>query len=130
MNALLFLWELPQNILGLTLWACTRKRIRSVKQVQGRFFLHAPFGVSLGHFVFWCGYGDEGERIRRHEYGHTFQSRLMGPFYLLLVGLPSVSRGVYSLFHRTRTGRYWQGYYRGYPERWADELAAEHAEEV
>ena len=34
----------------------------------------------------------EKERICVHEYGHTVQSLLFGPAYLLLVGLPSMLR--------------------------------------
>ena len=127
LEALFFLWELPQNILGLLLWTYARRQVTHIHRAQGRVFLHAPFGVSLGRYVFWCGTGDAGERIRYHEYGHTFQSRLLGPLYLLLVGVPSLSRNVYSRLHYQLKGAYWPHYYQGYPERWADELAARHA---
>ena len=30
------------------------------------------------------------EEVAVHEFGHTFQSLVLGPFYLLVVGLPSV----------------------------------------
>lgn len=30
------------------------------------------------------------ERVAIHEYGHTFQSLLLGPFYLFVIGLPSI----------------------------------------
>jgi hypothetical protein len=62
------------------------------------------------------------ERTRAHEHGHTFQSRLFGPLYLPLVGVPSVSRVLYAIAYRELTGRRWQGYFDGYPEDWADEL--------
>ena len=30
------------------------------------------------------------EEVAIHEYGHTFQSLLLGPFYILVVGIPSI----------------------------------------
>lgn len=45
-------------------------------------------GISLGMFIFTPKrYGD---LLTAHEYGHTIQSLILGPCYLLLVGLPSV----------------------------------------
>jgi len=41
-------------------------------------------GVSLGLFIFSP---DEG--LMTHEYGHTYQSLLLGPLYLIVVGIPS-----------------------------------------
>jgi hypothetical protein len=46
--------------------------------------------VSLGQFIFiFSRYNDVGF-IERHEYGHTIQSHLLGPLYLLVIGLPSI----------------------------------------
>ncbi len=45
-------------------------------------------GISLGLFIF---IGDEPEKnlVRTHEYGHTIQSLILGPFYLI-AGLVSI----------------------------------------
>ena len=59
---------------------------------------------------------------RDHEIGHTFQSGWLGPLYLVLVGVPSVARGVYAVAYREWTGRRWRGYFDGWPERQADRL--------
>jgi len=41
-------------------------------------------GLSLGMFIFTPAGEDEGcRRVRVHEYGHTIQSLILGPFYLL-----------------------------------------------
>jgi len=118
-NALLGVWELPQNLLGLTLLVLVHRRIDERRREAGRLFLRTrSTGVSLGWFVFWC----TDEAIRRHEYGHTIQSRLLGPLYLPLVGLPSVLRALYARAYRRRTGRWWPRYFHGYPENWADRL--------
>jgi len=116
---MLSVWELPQNVLGLALLVIMRRRIIERRREDGRLFLRtSSTGVSLGWFVFWC----TDESIRRHEYGHTIQSRLLGPFYLPLVGLPSVARALYARAYRRCTGRWWPRYFHGYPENWADRL--------
>jgi hypothetical protein len=118
-GVLLSVWELPQNLLGLALLALMRRRITERRRESRRLFLRTPStGVSLGWFVFWC----TDEAIRRHEYGHTIQSRALGPLYLPLVGLPSVLRALYARWYRRRTGQWWPRYFDGYPEDWADRL--------
>ena len=57
-------------------------------------------GISFGHYVF--GYnmalspGDDAKYdhdLFAHEYGHTYQSRIMGPLYLFRVGISSAIFG-------------------------------------
>jgi len=127
----LALWELPQNILGAALYQVCRLRgiVKSTEHEEERFFVEvdSEFAVSLGWFVFWSG--EQNTRwfridrtVRAHEYGHTFQSKMLGPLYLPLVGVPSVMRNVYAFAYREITGRRWTGYFDGYPENWADRL--------
>jgi hypothetical protein len=78
-------------------------------------------------FVFWSSetttrWFHLDSAVRDHEYGHTFQSRWLGPLYLPVVGVPSVLRNVYAVAYREITGERWRGYFDGFPERWADEL--------
>ena len=56
-----------------------------------------------------------------HEYGHTIQSLVLGPLYLVIIGLPSVVwMNVPALSRwRARTGT---SYYAFYTERWANTL--------
>ncbi len=123
------LWELPQNLLGAALlgvaWASGR--LRKVSIERGRIFIESRgFGVSLGLFIFWFHEGNRyfkpDSLMKRHEYGHSFQSRWLGPLYLLAVGVPSVARVLYGVAYREVTGRTWRRYYDGYPENWADRL--------
>jgi hypothetical protein len=122
-------WELPQNLLGLALLGAERGlgTLRGMERRHGRLFVHSRLSaVSLGHFVFWST-GESrwfvlDENTRLHEYGHTFQSRWLGPLYLPLVGVPSLLRVLYAIGYRELTGKRWQDYFDGYPERWADEL--------
>ena len=129
--AALFVWELPQNVLGALDLAATvaLRRVRRVRWERERLFVEVrgAGAVSLGLFVFWSRDDTPYVRItsanKEHEYGHSLQSRLLGPLYLPLVGLPSSARVVYAVLYRKLTGRRWDDYFRGYPEDWADRLA-------
>ena len=125
----LALWELPQNLLGISLWGLETfaGRVLDIERDRGRLFIQSKgTAVSLGFFVFWANgsnrYAVLDEHTRAHEFGHSFQSRWLGPLYLPLVGIPSVSRVLYSIGYREITGRRWEGYFDGYPENWADRL--------
>jgi hypothetical protein len=128
-SALLF-WEFPQNALGVGKLAFegARRNVKRVELDRERILVELDGGaaVSLGLFVFWTRrdnrYVPVGPENRDHEYGHTLQSRWLGPLYLPLVGVPSTLRVVYAVAFRELTGRRWPGYYAGYPERWADAL--------
>ncbi len=61
------------------------------------------------------------ERILRHEYGHSIQSMIFGPLYLLLIGLPSIMWcRVPAIGRSWRSGR--RSYYSFVTERSADRL--------
>lgn len=57
-----------------------------------------------------------------HDYGHSIQSRTLGPLYIPLVGVPSVARALYATIYCKITGRRWARYYDGWPEKQADRL--------
>lgn len=125
-----FVWELPQNLLGLANLALQRAlgNVVAVRRERGCWMIElaGEGGVSLGRFVFF-GTRDSrfvplGPENIDHEYGHSVQSRWLGPLYLPLVGVPSVGRVLYAVAHRARTGRRWAHYYDGWPESSADRL--------
>ncbi len=128
-TGLSILWESPQTALGVAVLgveaAC--KRVRNIEVEDGRILVESRgTGISLGHIVFWCRESNRwhqlDDRNRAHELGHTKQSRLFGPLYLPIIGVPSISRAIYALVYREITGREWTRYYQGYPEKWADRL--------
>jgi len=47
---------------------------------------------------------------------------MLGPLYLLVVGIPSLVRVIYRKFHYKKYGLNWENYYNGFPENWADRL--------
>lgn len=85
-------------------------------------------GVSLGMFIFTPGNGedksakgDASVKLKVHEYGHTIQSLLLGPFYLLVIGIPSMIWFRAPRFRRLRAQKQIP-YSAFYTERWADRL--------
>jgi len=125
------IWELPQNIIGIIVWLMIRRKITKVEIVHKRLFFHTHhFGISLGSFVFWSNSDDAivwiAPNNKEHEYGHTIQSLICGPLYLILVGIPSISRVVYSSIYYGLNKTKWANYYKGYPENWADKLGMKH----
>ena len=113
---LLWIWQAPQNIVGLVfrlIYGWTAILFRGVDVVVSSRF---PGGISLGRTIVVKRPYLANTDTWNHEYGHTRQSLYLGPFYLFVVGIPSLlwawywnpSRGV--------------SYYSFYTEKWADKL--------
>jgi hypothetical protein len=120
------LWELPQNCLGLVLYMLLKSlgTVHRLSIERKRLFIAAPISISLGWFIFHEeAKQGKPDRIKEHEWGHSVQSRLLGPLYLVVVGLPSVTRALYALWFRRRYRSEWPHYFDGFPEDWADRLA-------
>lgn len=129
MRIILFAWELPQNILGMATFLNQKRngKILKIEFGQERIFFETPLlGVSLGLFIFWTKFTNRYDYLtgdcKLHEYGHSVQSRILGPLYLIIVGLPSAMRHLYSKRYIRKTGKNWDAYYSGFPENWADKL--------
>ena len=73
-----------------------------------------PGGISLGRYVFTNM--QDGMISYRHEFGHSLQSLILGPLYLIIIGLPS------SLLAANITDAFNKRYYWFYTEKWADSL--------
>ncbi len=77
--------------------------------------------VSLGMFIFVVGReGKANPTIAAHEYGHTFQSLLLGPLYLFLIGIPSSSWAYRYRKHGAAYAAKGIAYTSRYPENWAE----------
>lgn len=86
--ALALIWEMPQNLLGFIFYLFLRKKIVGVYLIRNRYnFIVPDFsgGISLGIFTY-----SSTTWLVPHEYGHTRQSKVLGPLLLLLIGLPSL----------------------------------------
>jgi hypothetical protein len=104
-----YLWQLPQNLLGLVVIKVTR----AVKYKDFWLTTRGHFGVSLGDYVIFGG--RYTPKDLKHEQGHQKQSLYLGPLYLLVIGLPSV---VGNLLNRIIPF----DYYKQPWEAWADKL--------
>ena len=121
LNVLLYLWQLPQNIVGaiLTLFYKAEKTLE-YKGKTIRVCPKFPGGISLGHyiFVYKYPYDTPSWNYTKHEYGHAIQSLLLGPFYVFVIGIPS---GIWALIYKYDPDDPLK-YYRFYTEKWADKL--------
>ena len=116
---LLLIWQLPQNLLGLY----NAKKCKYVHKLNGRkiYIIDSGEGMSLGDYVFVQPSCDEGNLLR-HEYGHTIQSRMLGPLYMLIIFIPSYTWWRY--FSKYKTDADVSEYYTFYTESLANKLVA------
>ena len=110
----LYLWQLPQNILGLIFLLCLRGKKCELYNITFYYVRNFRGGISLGRYIF---INNIDKDIIRHEYGHCKQSQLLGWLYLLVIGLPSIIHA--GLHDCEKEGKI---YYHFWTERWADEL--------
>lgn len=125
---LLYIWQLPQNLLGLLLlliFKCVRINDDFRNLLQFRFYkTNWNFGVSLGMYVIVCKSICNHKSKINHEHGHQRQSMYLGPLYLLLIGIPSfLFNRIDVVFHKKwNTEKREKWYYSKPWEAWADKL--------
>ena len=115
---LLSIWQLPQTIIGLLMLPFMKNK----KLVADRHFNlcweseSMSGGISLGPFAYVSELSSYEESISHEEDGHTVQSKILGPLYLLVVGLPSI---IWAMSYDYKK----QCYYSFYTESWANKCA-------
>ena len=115
---LLYIWQLPQNLLGLLVILFTRAVYCNAGcWVTSKYC----FGVSLGRYIIF------GQRVNeislRHERGHQKQSLYLGWLYLIIIGIPSFCGNIFDrLFHKKWNAARITWYYKQPWEAWADKL--------
>ena len=106
-------WELIQTELGYTysILRIVLGRIHQVKLFCGMTYIircqsHLVNGVSISNFI---NINQRKTKINfiddylaKHEYGHTFQSQIWGPAYLLVIGIPSLCSALFTKNHHQR----------------------------
>lgn len=118
----LFIWQMPQEFVGfyMLVFYYGRRRIDSAETYKANYVFYIyklKGGVSLSRFIFVNSSLKGGALdFVRHEYGHSRQSMMLGPLYLLVVGLPSV---VWGLLYRPSWKK---SYYWFWTEKWANKL--------
>ncbi|MBQ0064262.1 MAG: hypothetical protein KBT48_00725 [Firmicutes bacterium] len=120
-------WALPQTLIGLILYFLYRKNSHFSYHGSVVTLWDKPGSISLGFFLFLCA--DPYPNVRAHtlepmivhEYGHSIQSLLLGPFYLLIIGLPSFLWANLKVCHTYRKKNN-LSYFSLYTETWANKL--------
>lgn len=117
-KALQFTWGLPQNLAGSAVYLIHRKDPGEDFGNAKVKYWSRPEGLSLGQYIF---VPQDQKDLLPHEYGHSIQSMILGPTYLLFVGLPSIiwNRLPYFRQKRKTTGK---DYYSVIFERTANRL--------
>lgn len=124
------IWGFFQSVLGFVFFLINIK--------SKHFIFHGiivtewltPSSVSLGAFIFVSQNSPTDKRVKNrisdneiyqrtmvHEYGHTIQSAILGPLYLLVIGLPSTLW--LTLFSKRRKSKE-ISYFSFYTEKWAN----------
>ena len=121
---LLYIWQLPQNLLGLIMMLfmipyTSKEKYKGVTYIVSK---KMSGGISLGNYVILSElYKDKNinQKTWNHEWGHTRDSRMFGPLYLIAIGLPSL---IWAWLYGSIIPRTYNGYYKFYTEKRADRL--------
>lgn len=133
-----YLWQFPQNLVGLFLKWFYKPEELVVNLPNGNevyFSKYMPGGISLGKYSiinsYYAGYKTGNKQpkpieeilsldVVKHEgLGHGTQSKILGPLYLIVIGLPSL---IWCKLYGTLIPYTHNGYYKFYTEKWADKL--------
>ena len=127
-------WGSLQSLLGFILFIINIK--------QKHYFYHGAIitewqtrsSISLGLFVFVTQepyFADKfkneftkeelANRLLVHEYGHTIQSLILGPLYLIIMGIPSTIWGFLPSLNKKRKEKQ-ISYFSFFTEKWANYL--------
>ena len=111
---LLSLWQLPQLIVSLVMLPFIGK-LRLIKLNKFTFVFEASKmrgGISLGSFAYLAPNLAKIPEIVSHEgEGHIIDSYILGPLYLIIIGIPSFMHATFG---------FTKNYYDFYTERLAN----------
>ena len=119
------IWEWPQKLIGAIVKKLSRAVPFTVYNETQVYSWKWKGGISLGNSIFIpystsCSPSDSLVlKYIKHEYGHTCQSHMLGWFYLLVIGLPSIIwAGCFKEYRKKNN----ISYYSFFTEKWADQL--------
>ena len=128
-DILWYIWQLPQNLCGLFYKNISKdNRIAEVgnddsRSVGAKVYLQKSLGgVTLGKYIFINQDYTDKEFVIKYECGHVKQSKILGPLYLLVIGIPSLLHAWLRKYIGCcyKNGEY--NYYHFYAEKWANKL--------
>jgi hypothetical protein len=123
-SILKLIWEWPQNLVGWIVKKASRATYYTTYKDATIYSWNIDGGISLGSYIFVPYKESDPDSYRvqqyiKHEYGHTRQSKYLGWFYLLVIGLPSLIWSQCYMDYWSSEGR---SYYDFYTESWANKL--------
>ena len=120
-DSIKWLWQFPQNILALCIEGILCQAAYREGKADGNTIIvniALPSAMSLGDYLFVNPMSSQ--KSIQHEYGHSKQSNILGPLYLIVIVVPSLLHNiVYYLCNKI--GIKWN-YYSFYTEYWANKL--------
>lgn len=125
-NILLYIWQAPQNLLGLILIACYKperthtmengNQIHFSTRMNGGISLGKYSIVNVGHYRHDINESLKRDTVRHETIGHAKQSLYFGWLYLIVIGLPSI---VHAALCKCKNHSYYDMWF----EKWADKIA-------
>ena len=118
-------WGLPQTLLGAVICLACRKCPH--ERFHGAIVTHwkqsGSLGVGMFLFIGKSRSDDNRRQVMVHEYGHSVQSMILGPLFLIIMGIPSFLWCNLAPCRRLRREK-GVSYYSFYPEKNANWLGA------
>ena len=119
-NLLMWLWQFPQNMLALCIEGILCEAAYREGIVGGNTMIYNDVlpTMSLGSYIFVDTMSSQ--KSIQHEVGHSKQSNILGPLYLIVIVIPSL---LHNIVHYlcSKIGIKWN-YYSFYTESWANKL--------
>lgn len=107
-------WEIIQTLAGLiVIFAYRAVYVKNIGKRCLYVSNSMPGGISLGKCIIVGKSSLDSDICHHHEYGHTRQSMMLGPFYIFIVGICSILNATFDFAHY---------YYDFWTEKWADKL--------
>lgn len=127
---LLYIWQLLQNLIGLVVINFYKpQRVHTLDNGVKIYYSHKMKGgislgnyclINTGHYRKDINESLKRDTVRHEAIGHVKQSQLLGPLYLLIVGIPSL---IWAILYGPIIKPTKNGYYKFYTEKWADSIA-------
>ena len=114
-----FTWGIVQNVIGGILFALLGRGKAEIYRGALVRRWNLSGSMTLGMFILMDR--GHGEDVLAHEWGHTVQSVILGPLYLVVVGIPSLMWAGLPYFERYRRRKN-RSYYWLYCEAWATRI--------
>lgn len=120
-DSIKWLWQFPQNMLALCIEGILCQAAYRVGKADGNIIIMnivLPSAMSLGDYIFVSPMSSQ--KSIQHECGHSKQSDILGPLYLIVIGIPSLLHNI--IHYLCSKIRIKWNYYSFYTESWANKL--------